>query len=61
MVVRHWQKHQSELLTDPEHAPESAKSVSTCRIGSLARDMVITLRENPSSISSLVLLLVLVS
>ena len=60
MAVRHWQNHQ-ELLTDPDCATESAKSVSTSRTGSHARDGVINLRENPSNISSLVLLLGLIS
>ena len=50
-----------ELLTDPDCAPESAKSVSTSRTGSHARGGVINLRENPSTISSLVLLLGLIS
>ena len=49
------------LLTDPDCAPESAKSVSTYRTGSHARGGVINLRENPSTISSLVLLLGLIS
>ena len=40
-------------------APESAKSVSTSRTCSHARDGVVTQMENHSSISSLVLLLVL--
>ena len=31
MAVRHWQNHSQELLTDPDCAPESAKSVSTSR------------------------------
>ena len=59
MAVRHWQNHQ--LLTDPDCAPESAKSVSTSWTGSHARGGVINLRENPSTISSLVLLLGLIS
>ena len=50
-----------ELLTDPDCAPESAKSVSTSRTGSHACDGVINLRGNPSTISSLVLLLGLIS
>ena len=50
-----------ELLTDPDCATESAKSVSTFRTSSYARDGVINLRENPSTISSLVLLLDLIS
>ena len=50
-----------ELLTDPDCAPESAKSVSTSRTGSHARGGVINLRENPSTISFLVLLLGLIS
>ena len=50
-----------ELLTDSDFAPESAKSVSTPRTGSHARGRVINLRENPSTISSLVLLLDLIS
>ena len=45
-VVCHWQNQQ--LLTDPGCAPESAKSVSTSRTGSHARDGVVTPRENPS-------------
>ena len=61
MVVHNWQNHQPELLTDPYCAPESAKSVFTSRTGSHARDGVVTLSENPSTISSLVLLLVLIS
>ena len=31
MAVRHWQIASQELLTDPDCAPESAKSVSTSR------------------------------
>ena len=54
MVVRHWQNHQSGD-TDPDCVPESAKSVSTSMTGSHARDRVVTLRENPSTISSLAL------
>ena len=50
-----------ELLTDPDCAPESAKSVSTSRTDSNARGRVINLRENPSTISSLLLLLGLIS
>ena len=50
-----------ELLTDPDCALESAKSVSTSRTGSHARGGVINLRENPSTVSSLVLLLGLIS
>ena len=50
-----------ELLTDPDCAPESAKSVSTSRTGSHARGGVINLRENPSPIFSLVLLFGLIS
>ena len=46
-----------ELLTDPDCAPESAKSVSTSRTGLHARGGVINLWANPSTISSLVLLL----
>ena len=46
---------------DPDCVPESAKFVSTSRTGSYARDGVINLRENPSTISSLVLLLGLIS
>ena len=62
MVVRHWQNHQPEdILTDPDCAPKPTRSVSTSRTGSHARDEVLTLRENPSTISSLVLLLVLIS
>ena len=34
MVVRHQQNHQLGVLTDPDCAPESAKSVSTSRTGS---------------------------
>ena len=37
-----------EILTDPDCTPEPAKSVSTSRTGSHARDSVVTLRENPS-------------
>ena len=58
MVVRHWQITSQELLTDPDCAPESAKSVSTSRTGSHAREGIVNLRENPSSNSSLVLLLI---
>ena len=62
MEVCHWQKnHQQKLLTDLDCAPESAKSVSTSRTGSHARDGVDTLKENPSTISSLILLLILIS
>ena len=50
-----------ELLSDPDCAPESAKSVSTSRTDSHARGGVINLRENPAAISSLVLLLGLIS
>ena len=50
-----------ELLTDPDCATESAKSVSTSRTSSHARDWVNNLRENPSPISSLVLLPGLIS
>ena len=46
-----------KLLTDPDCAKESAKSVSTSRTGSHARDGVINLRKTPSTISFLVLLL----
>ena len=48
-------------MADPDCIPESAKSVSTSGTGSHARGGVINLRENPSSISSLVLLLGLIS
>ena len=41
-----------ELLTDPDCAPESVKSVSTSRSGSHVRDRIVTLRDNPSTISS---------
>ena len=58
MVVRHWQITSQELLTDPDCAPESAKSVSTSRTGSHAREGIVNLKENPSSNSSLVLLLI---
>ena len=34
-----------ELLTDPDRAPESGKSVSTSRTGSHAPDKVVTLRK----------------
>ena len=61
MVVRHRQNHSQGLLNDPDCAPESAKSVSTSRTGSHARDGVVTLRENPFTISSLVSLFVLIS
>ena len=50
-----------ELLTDPDCATESAKSVSTSRTSLHARDGVNNLRENPSPISSLVLLFGLIS
>ena len=50
-----------ELLTDPDCATESAKSVSASSTSSHARDGVINLWENPSTISSLVLLLGLIS
>ena len=50
-----------ELLTDPDCAPESAKSVSISRTGSHACGGLINLREKPSTISSLVLLLGLIS
>ena len=60
-VVCHCKITSQELLTDPNYAPESAKSVSTSRTGSHACDRVVTLRENLSTISSLVLLLVLIS
>ena len=61
MAVRHMQNHHQELLTDPDCAREPAKSVSTSRTGSHARGGVINLMKNPSSISSLVLLLGLIS
>ena len=61
MAVHHWQITSQELLTDPDCATESAKSVSTSRTGSHARDGVINLGEDPSTISSLVLLLGLIS
>ena len=61
MAVRHWQITSQELLTDPDCAPGSAKIVSTSRTGSHARSGVINLRENPSTIFSLVLLLGLIS
>ena len=61
MAVCHWQITSQELLTDPDCAPESAKSVSTSRTCSHAHDGVVTLSENPSPISSLVLLLGLIS
>ena len=61
MVVRHWPNHQPGVMTDPDCAPELAKSVSTSRTGSHARDRVVTRRENPSTISSIVQLLVLIS
>ena len=50
-----------ELPTDPDCATESAKSVLTSRTSSHARDGVVNLSENPSTISSLVLLLGLTS
>ena len=40
-------------LTDPDYAPEYAKYVSTSRTGLHARYWVVTLREIPSTISSL--------
>ena len=52
-VVCHCKITSQELLTDPNYAPESAKSVSTSRTGSHACDRVVTLRENLSTISSL--------
>ena len=61
MAVCHWQITSQELLTDPDCAPESAKSVSTSWTGSRLSGGVINLRENPSTISSLVLLLGLIS
>ena len=61
MVVCNGKITSQELLTDPDCAPESAKSVLTSRTGSHDRDRVINLRENPSTISSLVLLLGLIS
>ena len=61
MVVRHSQNHQRELLTDPDCALECAKSVSTSSTGPHARGGVVILRETPSTISSLVVLLVLIS
>ena len=36
-----------ELLTDPDCAPEPAKSVSTSKPGSHVRGGVVTLREKP--------------
>ena len=38
MVVRHWQIISQELLTGPDCATESAKSVSTSRPGSHRRE-----------------------
>ena len=62
MAVRNWQNHQpGAKLIDPYCAPEFAKPVSTSRTGSHARGGVINLRESPSTISSLVLLLGLIS
>ena len=61
MVVRHCKITSQEFLTDPNCAPESAKSVSTSWTGSHAGDGVVTLRENLSTISSWVLLLVISS
>ena len=49
-----------ELLTDPKRAPESATSVSTSLIGSLAHGWFVTLSGPPSAISSLVLSLVFI-
>ena len=60
MAVRHWQITSQELLTDPDCATESAKSVLTSRTSSHARDGINNLRENPSPISSLVLLFCLI-
>ena len=48
-------------MTEPDCAPESAKSVFTSRAGSHTCDGVVTLRENPSTISFLVSLLVLIA
>ena len=62
MVAHHQQTTSQELLTDPDCAPESAKFVSTSKLARMyARDVVVTLRESRSSISSLVSLLVLIS
>ena len=61
MAVRHRQITSQELLTDPDCATDSAKSVSTSRTGSHVRDGILNLRENPSTISFLVLLLGLIS
>ena len=61
MVVRHRQNHSQGLLNDPDCAPEFAKSVFTSRTGSHARDGIVTLRKNPFTISSLVLLFILIS
>ena len=54
MVVRQCEITSQELLTDPDCARESAKSVSAPWTGSHACDMVVTVRENSSTISSLV-------
>ena len=48
MVFGHWQNHQPGV-TDLDCVPESAKSVSTSRTGSPARDRVVTQSENPST------------
>ena len=59
MVVRHWQNHQPKLLTDPDRAPEPAKSVSTSRTGSHARYGVVTLWKTPSTILGFIACLIL--
>ena len=45
-----------ELLTDPDCAPESAKSVLTSKTTHMRVTEVINLSENPSTVSSMVLL-----
>ena len=61
MVVPHCKITSQEFLADPNCAPESSKSVSTSWTGLHASDRVVTLRENLSTISSWVLLLVIIS
>ena len=58
MVVRHQQNHQLGVLTDL-NLPNLFPLQGLARM--YAREGVVTLRESPSTISSLVLLLVLIS
>ena len=45
MAVRHWQNRRQELLTDPDCASESAKSVSTSRTAHMRELGLLTLAK----------------